>query len=58
MHRLPKEPAQTGNPAMPPDKKVIGGITLYGPQLAKLNALAATGTSRSAAIRQLIDEHL
>jgi len=39
----------------PPAKKVIGGITLYADQLRKL---AATGMSRSAIIRKLIDEHL
>jgi len=54
MHKPAKEPAQTGTP----EKKVVGGITLYAAQLAKLDALAAQGTSRSAAIRRLIDEHL
>lgn len=58
MHETDKEPAPSGNSSAPTTKKVVGGITLYGPQLAKLDALAASGTSRSAAIRQLIDEHL
>jgi len=54
MHKPAKEQAETGTPA----KKVVGGITLYAAQLAKLDALAAQGTSRSAAIRRLIDEYL
>ncbi|MFI6443802.1 hypothetical protein [Kitasatospora sp. NPDC050543] len=58
MHTIPKGPAKTGNPGDPPAKKVIGGVTLYAAQLAKLDALAAAGTSRSAAIRKLIDEHM
>jgi hypothetical protein len=55
MHETSKEPVQTGTSSTPPTKKVVGGITLYGPQLAKL---AAAGPSRSAVIRKLIDEHL
>jgi len=50
-------PVDTGTPE-PPAKKILGGITLYGPQLAKLTRAAADGTSRSAIIRQLIDQHL
>ena len=50
------KPVTTGTPETPA-KKVIGGITLYGPQLAKLSR-AAQGTSRSAVLRQLIDQHL
>ncbi|WP_161801013.1 hypothetical protein [Kitasatospora griseola] len=50
------KPVNTGTPE-PPAKKVIGGITLYGPQLLKLTR-AAMGTSRSAVLRQLIDRHL
>lgn len=55
MHKASSKPAETGDPTMPPTKKIVGGITLYGPQLAKL---AAAGPSRSAVIRKLIDEHL
>lgn len=58
MHKPDNGPAKTGSSSAPPTKRVVGGITLYGPQLAKLDALAANGTSRSAAIRRLIDEHL
>ncbi|MFI6117456.1 hypothetical protein [Kitasatospora sp. NPDC051164] len=50
------KPVNPGTPE-PPAKKVIGGITLYGPQLAKLTQ-AANGGSRSAVIRRLIDQHL
>lgn len=55
MHKDTKSPVQTGASPTPPAKKVVGGITLYEPQLAKL---AAAGASRSAVIRKLIDEHL
>jgi hypothetical protein len=55
MHKPSEKPANSGTP---PQKRVVGGITLYAAQLAKLDALAARGISRSAAIRQLIDEHL
>lgn len=51
------KPVDTGTPE-PPPKRVLGGITLYGPQLAKLAQATADGTSRSAIIRQLIDQHL
>jgi hypothetical protein len=41
------------------DRRVIGGITLYPPQLAKVTTYAkARGISRSAVIRELIDQHL
>ncbi|MFG3228137.1 hypothetical protein ACGF07_25595 [Kitasatospora sp. NPDC048194] len=50
------KPVNTGTPEKPA-KKIIGGITLYGPQLTKLNQ-AANGGSRSAVIRRLIDQHL
>ena len=56
MHTEAK-PVDPGMPSKPPAKKVIGGITLYGPQLAKL-ARAAKDTSRSAVLRNLIDLHL
>lgn len=55
MHTSDKGSARAATPGEPPAKKVIGGITLYAAQLRKL---AATGQSRSAVIRQLIDEHL
>lgn len=58
MHEADTKPAQPGSSRTPPTKKVIGGITLYGPQLAKLDALVGAGTSRAAVIRRLIDEHL
>lgn len=41
------------------ERRVIGGITLYPQQLTKLDRSAQQqGISRSAAIRQLIDQHL
>lgn len=55
MHTSDEGSAQAVAPSVPPAKKVIGGITLYAAQLRKL---AAAGKSRSAVIRQLIDEHL
>lgn len=55
MHTSDEGSAHTSTPGDPPAKKVIGGITLYAAQLRKL---AATGESRSAIIRKLIDEHL
>jgi hypothetical protein len=58
MHTADEEPAQAGMSAPPQTKKVIGGITLYGPQLTKLQQATADGTSRSAVLRQLIDQHL
>jgi hypothetical protein len=55
MHTSDEGSPQATAPTEPPTKKVIGGITLYATQLRKL---AATGMSRSAVIRRLIDEHL
>lgn len=52
------KPVATGTPDQPPAKKVVGGITLYGPQLAKLDAATAAGDSRSAVLRRLIDQYL
>jgi hypothetical protein len=52
------KPVATGTPDQPPAKKIVGGITLYGPQLAKLDAATAAGDSRSAVLRRLIDQHL
>jgi hypothetical protein len=41
------------------DRRIIGGITLYPQQITKLDHFAKSqGISRSAAIRQLIDQHL
>lgn len=51
------ELAPHGTPRV--DRKIIGGITLYPTQLAKLDGHAkANGLSRSAVLRQLIDQHL
>jgi hypothetical protein len=58
MHTADIEPARTGMPAPPATKKVVGGITLYGPQLAKLDKATTDGTSRSAILRHLIDQYL
>lgn len=57
MHIADEKPAETGTPSPPPIKKIIGGITLYGPQLDKLKQATGSG-SRSAVIRRLIDQHL
>jgi hypothetical protein len=59
MHNADPKPGDPGMPANePPTKKVIGGITLYGPQIAKLAAATTGGLSRSAILRHLIDTHL
>lgn len=58
MHTADGKPADTGMPSPPTTKKVIGGITLYGPQLTKLQQATADGTSRSAVLRRLIDQNL
>jgi hypothetical protein len=58
MHTADEKPATTGMSEPPTTKRVIGGITLYGPQLTKLREATADGTSRSAVLRQLIDQHL
>lgn len=58
MHTADEKPAETGIPSPPQTKRVIGGITLYGPQLAKLQQATGPGGSRSAVIRRLIDQHL
>jgi hypothetical protein len=52
------KPVATGTPAQTAPKKVVGGITLYGPQLDKLDKATANGASRSAILRQLIDQYL
>jgi hypothetical protein len=50
---------QAPDPQRPTNRRIIGGITLYPQQLAKVTAYAsAHGISRSEAIRRLIDERL
>lgn len=50
---------QAPDPQPTTNRRIIGGITLYPQQLAKVTAYAKThGLSRSAVIRQLIDQHL
>lgn len=51
------KPVEPGTPETT-TKRVVGGITLYGPQITKLNKATANGTSRSAVLRRLIDQHL